>query len=72
MKYNLDIPEKFYGKVILDIVSGEIKFIDHGKSQKLINGKMENIPDIKLELSEVCNEKKWLIRVWKMADTGRL
>ena len=58
MKYNLYIPEKYYGKVVLDIVSGVIKFIDHGKSQKLINGKTENIPDVKIELSEVCNGKK--------------
>ena len=70
LKYNLDIPAGYYGKVIIDIVSGEVKFINHDKKQQLINGKTEDIPDVKI--SEVCNEKKWLIRVWKMAHTGRL
>ena len=56
MKYNLDIPAGYYGKVIIDIVSGEVKFINHDKKQQFINGKTEDIPDVKI--SEVCNEKK--------------
>ena len=58
MKYNLDIPAGYYGTIIIDIVSGEVKFIYHVKKQQLVNGKTENIPDVKIELSEVCNGEK--------------
>lgn len=58
LKYNLDIPDGYYGTVIIDIVSGEVKFVNHGKRQMLVNGKTEDIPDVKIELSEVCDDKK--------------
>ncbi len=58
MKYNLDIPDGYYGKITLDIASGEVKFINNDKKQMLINGKTEDKKKKKIELSEVCDDKK--------------
>ena len=58
LKYNLDIPDGYYGTVVLDIASGQVKFINNDKKQMLVNGRTEDIPDVKIELSEVCDDKK--------------